>query len=189
MASGSASGNVERIALPRPEAARPSPDAAPFLIEANKSRIVAAVEAELERAIENQAACEGLNVGQRQSVMSSTAQLVESVHYVHYFAQVLRVHRGGQRVCHPVQAVDRRRNYLVQLAPRDCDDLLDRSEMFEFVGDSQKLVRGRIAYQPADEDLAFAFADAVLPDIGDPLPRTRAGSDHVIGAPHLRCTD
>ena len=66
--------------------------AAPFFIEANKSRIVAAVETQLERAFENQAACESLNVGQRQSVMSSTAQLIERVHDVHYFAQVLRVY-------------------------------------------------------------------------------------------------
>ena len=66
--------------------------AAPFFIEADKSRIVAAVETQLERAFENQAACEGLNVSQRQSVMSSAAQLIERVHYVHYFAQFLRVH-------------------------------------------------------------------------------------------------
>jgi hypothetical protein len=40
---------------------------APFFIEANKSRIVAAVETQLERTFENQAACESLKVGQRQS--------------------------------------------------------------------------------------------------------------------------
>jgi hypothetical protein len=51
----------------------------------------------------------------------------------------------------------------VQLAARRRDDLLDRSEMLEFVGDGQKLVRCRIADQPADEDFALAFADAVLP--------------------------
>jgi hypothetical protein len=42
--------------------------------------------------------------------------------------------------------------------------------VFEFISDGQKLVRGRIADQPVDEDLAFAFADAVLPDLRDPLP-------------------
>ena len=35
--------------------------------------------------------------------------------------------------------------------------------MLEFIGNGKKLVRGRIADQPADEDFAFAFADAVLP--------------------------
>jgi hypothetical protein len=51
----------------------------------------------------------------------------------------------------------------VQLAAPRRDDLLDRGEVFEFVGDGQILVRGRIADQTADEDLAFAFANAVLP--------------------------
>jgi hypothetical protein len=51
----------------------------------------------------------------------------------------------------------------VQLPARRRDDLLYRGEMFEFVGDGQKLVRGRIADQPADEDFAFAFADTVFP--------------------------
>jgi len=51
----------------------------------------------------------------------------------------------------------------VQLASWCRDDLLDRGEVFEFVGDGQKLMRGRIANQPADEDFALAFADAVLP--------------------------
>jgi hypothetical protein len=51
----------------------------------------------------------------------------------------------------------------VQLAAWRRDDLLDRGEVFEFVGDGEKLVRGRISDQPADEDFAFAFADAVLP--------------------------
>jgi hypothetical protein len=43
--------------------------AAPFFIEANEGRIVAAVEAEFERSFENQAACQGLDIGQRQSVI------------------------------------------------------------------------------------------------------------------------
>jgi hypothetical protein len=42
---------------------------APLLIEANEGRIAAAVEAEFERAFENQTACQGLNIGQRQSVI------------------------------------------------------------------------------------------------------------------------
>jgi hypothetical protein len=65
--------------------------AAPFFIEANEGRVIAAVETEFECAFENQAAREGLNVSHRQPVMSSTAQLIERVHDVHYFAQVLRI--------------------------------------------------------------------------------------------------
>jgi hypothetical protein len=42
--------------------------------------------------------------------------------------------------------------------------------VFEFISDGQKLVRARIADQLADEDLAFALADAVLPDLRAPLP-------------------
>jgi hypothetical protein len=36
--------------------------------------------------------------------------------------------------------------------------------VFKFIGNGQKLMRGRIADQPADEDFAFALADAVLPN-------------------------
>lgn len=35
--------------------------------------------------------------------------------------------------------------------------------MLEFIGNGKKLVRGRIADQPTNEDLAFALADAILP--------------------------
>jgi hypothetical protein len=51
----------------------------------------------------------------------------------------------------------------LQLAARRRDDLLDRGKVFEFISDGQKLVRGRIADQPTNEDFAFAFAEAVLP--------------------------
>ena len=36
---------------------------APFFIETDKSRILAAIEAEFQGTFENQAACESLNVG------------------------------------------------------------------------------------------------------------------------------
>ena len=66
--------------------------AAPFFVEANEGLVIATVETEFERAFENQAAREGLNVSHRQPVMSSTAQLIERVYDVHYFAKFLRVH-------------------------------------------------------------------------------------------------
>jgi hypothetical protein len=64
---------------------------APFFIEANKSRIVTAVETEFERAFEDQAARESLNVGQRQSVMRRAAQFIKRVHDIYYSAQVPRI--------------------------------------------------------------------------------------------------
>jgi hypothetical protein len=108
--------------------------AAPFFIEVNKSRIFSAVEIELERAFQNQAACEGLNVFQRQSVMSSSAQLIDRVHYTHHSPKIPHVHWGDQLVGHPIIAVDHCRNDLVQLAARRRNDVLDQGEVFEFVG-------------------------------------------------------
>jgi hypothetical protein len=43
--------------------------AAPLFIEANKCRVVTAIELLLERALENQAPGESLNLGQRQDVV------------------------------------------------------------------------------------------------------------------------
>ena len=60
--------------------------AASLFIKANKSRIVAAVETQLERAFENQAARKSLNVGQGQPVMRKAGQFIERIHDAHYFA-------------------------------------------------------------------------------------------------------
>ena len=159
---------------------------APFFIVAQKGRVIAAIQAELERAFQHQAARERLQISKRQAVMRCATQSIQRIHDCQNVAQGQSAHRSRQRVSHSVQAVDRSRNDAVQLAARRSEDFLDGGKLFEFVSDGQEFVRRGIAENAAEQNGAFALARDALPDMRNPLPRTRAGQQGVIGALHLR---
>ena len=68
---------------------------AAFLIEAEESRIIAAIEAKLERAFEHEAARKRLNVSHRQPVVCRPAQAIERVNDFQQVTQTCR--RDGSR--------------------------------------------------------------------------------------------